>query len=68
MNTTKHQVFNSIQFNSIQFKSLLTNVIQHIGIHIFNIDNYTYHKFMNSCAPERQEVPGPLVAPYVSLV
>lgn len=29
---------------SIQFNSLLTNVIQHIGIHIFNIYNYTDHK------------------------
>jgi hypothetical protein len=29
---------------SIQFNSLLTNVIQHIGIHIFNIYNYIDHK------------------------
>ena len=26
------------------FNYLLTNVIQHIGIHIFNIYNYTDHK------------------------
>jgi hypothetical protein len=30
---------NTCMTNSIQFNSLLTNVIQHIGIHIFNIYN-----------------------------